>query len=153
MIKGDTILKLIEEVDPADTAKLDEIDAMVWALLTLNGDFKISFGNGGSVYYRHNSWPKEAHTVLHHSFEHNQYTRSRDALKATRPEGWQLMSYRQYKDGGWFVVYKRPEESHESHWETALAAKLPTEELAELHAIIQAIAFERRLVETAAAER
>ena len=30
MTDAETILKMIENVDPADTAKLDEIDALVW---------------------------------------------------------------------------------------------------------------------------
>jgi hypothetical protein len=33
MTAAETILKIIENVDPADTAKLDEIDARVWCWL------------------------------------------------------------------------------------------------------------------------
>jgi hypothetical protein len=33
MTEAETILKLIESVDPKDTAKLDEIDARVWCYL------------------------------------------------------------------------------------------------------------------------
>lgn len=95
------ILKMIETVSPDDTEKLDEIDARVWVCLHLQGDFNISI-NGGIIYYRHNSWPEDARTILQHPFQNPEYTRSRDALKAIRPEG-----------------------------------------LAELHAILQAIEFER----------
>ena len=137
------ILKMIEEVDPADTAKLDEIDARAWAYLNLIGDFTITF-SGCSVYYRHNGWNKEARTILHHSFEHDQYTRSRDALKAIRPEGWNLEIEVWGKPQARCTIWKRPfcdTGIRFSRW-------LPTEELAELHAIIQAIEHERTKGET-----
>jgi hypothetical protein len=77
----------------------------------------------------------------HSSF--TRLSRSRDALKAIRPKGWLVMSLRTFKGGGWFCALKWPEESHESHWHSCIA-KGGTEELAELHAIIQAIAYERQ---------
>lgn len=102
------ILKMIETVDPADTAKLDEIDARVLEYINANG-------------------------IIHRWSSRLKYTRSRDALKAIRPEGWT------YSCG--FVGHarlcsvKRGAAFH--------AEKLPSEELAELHAIIQAIEYER----------
>lgn len=65
------------------------------------------------------------------------YTRSRDALKSIRPEGWgfsishlnAVVAYRINDTGGFDYALQ--------------TQKLPTEELAELHAIIQAIEWER----------
>ena len=39
MTEAETILKMIETVDPADTTKLDEIDARVWCSVA-SYDFK-----------------------------------------------------------------------------------------------------------------
>lgn len=131
------ILKLIENVDPDNKDSLDKIDARVWAFLKLIGpDFKISF-NDCTVYYRHNSWPKDAQTVLHHSFQHPQYSRSRDALKSIRPEGW------------WFSIHQYGKRHNcVANWsgnpdDVYMTTPTLTETLAELHAIIQSIAHER----------
>lgn len=135
------ILKMIEAVDPSDEGKLAEIDARVWALIRLDGDFKITF-NGGSVYYRHNSWPEDARTILHHSFEHEEYTRSRDALKAIRPKGWNVCGHYACATalGYTFSLH----EAKAGGKQVIGSGMLKTEELAELHAIIQAIEFERQ---------
>jgi hypothetical protein len=145
----ETILRLIEECDPGDTARMDEIDARVWAFLNLIGDFKISF-SGGAVYYRHKTWPMDAHTVLHHSFSHPQYTRSRDGLKAIRPEGWYFQtSPIEWKGpkAGFMCKTNIYSEYYEERLEETLLSVCRTEELAELHAIIQAIAYELALAE------
>lgn len=107
------ILKLIEAVDPSDTAKLDEIDARVACLL------------------QDHVYGSEAARFLLKAFP--QYTRSRDALKAIRPEGWAILIV-QFEN--LFVC----DMTHAKHF---VGKKLPTEELAELHAIIQAIEYER----------
>jgi hypothetical protein len=69
------ILEMIEAVDPGDSAKLNEIDARVKRYL--------SNGVWNQTYYekklKDGRW-----------FPEPQYTRSRDALKAIRPEGWQF---------------------------------------------------------------
>ena len=62
-----------------------------------------------------------------------QYTRSRDALKAIRPEGWLKNSF-QYVLGGFVSVLYNPDDTEAE----TRQRRLPTEELAELHAIIQA---------------
>lgn len=117
MSDAQTILKMIEEVDPADTAKLDEIDARVYEFL----DFPDS--NIGCP----------------------EYTRSRDSLKSIRPEGWGFNNYYHYKHG----IDSQLHSCSAGHWKvnqwenTIFAEALPTEELAELHAIIQAIDHER----------
>lgn len=134
------ILTMIENVSPDDTAALDEIDARVWCWLkgiTEEGNFTVSH-NKGTVYYRHNDWPKDARTILHHTFMHPQYTRSRDALKSIRPEGWWFdINYDEYNANAYTVRGKLIE------FEVVYSAPLPTEELAELHAIINAIQHER----------
>lgn len=112
------ILKLIEVVDPSDTANLDNIDTFVHILIN---DIA---GNEKYIPPR-------------------QYTRNRDALKAIRPEGW------------WFECCKICDgtymaELHDDRYctdddegITVKAWYRQNEELAELHAIIQAIAYER----------
>ncbi|MDP9196108.1 MAG: hypothetical protein M3O22_04975 [Pseudomonadota bacterium] len=101
------ILDLIEAVDPEDTEKLDEIDRLVREYVNLLDE-----------------WPPEF----------PEYTRSRNALKAIRPEGYWPIKL--FKDGHVFrFELTNGRKIPSSAW-------LPTEELAELHAIIQAIAHE-----------
>jgi len=117
------ILKMIEEADPSDTAKLDEIDEKTHRFLH------------GSIR------PKIEHRFI------VQYTRSRDALKAIRPEGWMIQLSHSWSINKFrFSMVKFGDTKHEktinymgysSEWCHR------TEELAELHAIIQAIAYER----------
>lgn len=107
MSDAKNILSLIESVDPSDTAKLDEIDRAVDNYLS----------NSGSVLSK-------------------QYTRSRDALKAIRPEGCVLSIQ---TSGTCAIWYK----SNPFHADSNFVGEGKTEELAELHAIIQAIDYER----------
>jgi len=104
------ILKMIETVDPSDTAKLDEIDARVF-------NYVADFDYTPTIQCPY------------------QYTRSRDALKAIRPEGWQL-KMNILPDRALYQI---------KHLKSGdlMATELPTEELAELHSIIQAIEHER----------
>ncbi len=127
------ILEMIENVKPDDIVQLDEIDARVWAYITLEGDFKIHFVEGsGTIHYRHNDWKDESHTILHHTFMHDEYTRSRDALKAIRPEGWDFVCGPSFCHG-----YK------DDALEIEVYADNDSECLNELHAIIQAAQRER----------
>ena len=114
MNEAQKILEMIESAKPEDTATLDEIDARVWCYK--NGD-RFSF-----ISLQVLGLPK--------------YTRSRDALKSIRPEGFtDELSIYIVKRG--IVV--------ESWFKKQITTPkfLPTEELAELHAIIQAIELER----------
>lgn len=129
MTDHEKILNLIENVDINDTAALDEIDRLTW------------FFFGG----------KERNVIPPHWDRQWQpyYTRSRDALKAARPDG----------RFGFAVPCEGNRESNksvtgfagvcfsedkDSHFDTTLDYDpLPTEELAELHAIIQAEVWER----------
>lgn len=127
------ILGLIEVVDPEDTDKLDEIDARVWCWLN-NGEFLRTKFFGTLVQYIDLTDGK----TKGHSF-HTQYTRSRDAIKGIRPGGC-LFSIQVLEDGCAEVAYLYPPNEDDICLDSP---KLPTEELAELHAIIQTIAHER----------
>jgi len=79
------------------------------------------------------------HTVVVPLTGKFKYTRSRDALKDIRPEGWtptKLMGNVINKLWS-FGLYHWPSNT------STVQTSLPTEELAELHAIIQAIDYER----------
>lgn len=137
MTEAETILKMIETVDPADTAKLDEIDARLWCLI--NGHIWTEFSANGQFFYTHKDGYKTV--TVNYRDAVPEYTRSRDALKAIRPERWNswymentmgdCRCYASIEDGRSIAI---PDTSYNT---------LPTEELAELHAIIQAIAYER----------
>lgn len=138
MTDANELLRLIESADPSDSVKLDEIDARVWCYTRGN---KIPFAE----YFKHyNDGDYQAFRLGNTSMLYTpHFTRSRDALKAVRPDGW----------------YKHSEEYNGRHRvcltqnastfgqvcspQMYVDGTLPTEELAELHAIIQAIAYER----------
>jgi hypothetical protein len=127
------ILALIETVAPDDTAKLDEIDARVHCYLgnmTFTDMLPPDFGDS-PVYLAKSS--ETCHVRISGS---SKYTRSRDALKAIRPKGW-AFDICDYGHGA-FVELRKLEPSL---FENLMP--LPTEELAELHAIIQAVEWER----------
>ncbi|GAB3282945.1 hypothetical protein GCM10027347_59580 [Larkinella harenae] len=142
------ILKLIETVDPDDTAKLDEIDAAVAKYL---GSTVMYFGDSAG----NQEWVTVEYNIYGVVTDYEavkRYTRSRDMLKAIRPEGW-LVTIGQYPTWGKDQWYSKLEHitdkfidvpnkamNGQSLYKTGYAG---TEELAELHALIQAIAYER----------
>lgn len=113
------ILRMIETVDPAATAKLEEIDFKVWCFI--------------------HQPPKDSCFAMR---KYPEYTRSRDVLKSIRPERWKFKINYIYPEEqelhGWFAFFQKTDP-----WKITRAQHLPTEELAELHAIIQAIEYER----------
>jgi len=120
------ILKLIEEVDPADTEMLDSIDARVSVFINEWSDYKSHILDYKRTKISDpNYWGDN----------YKEFTRSRDALKAIRPEGWEYAC--SYTAGKWVELWKA-----DNAWR-CVANDLPTEELAELHAIISAIDYER----------
>lgn len=133
------ILNMIENVNPDDIEILNEIDARVWCYVFRGNDYKYE----GRLKHMANT----AHfpdRIIYYSDgkKHTQFqffTRSRDALKAIRPEGWE---FRFDSNCGSNIceMFKSPDGIQ--RWEVE-APILPTEELAELHAIIQAIQWER----------
>jgi hypothetical protein len=76
------------------------------------------------------------------TFTCQRFTRSRDALKSIRPSGWTFLC--DNRSSGTDLTYYPPGllEKYPSLSEIRTGV-LPTEELAELHAIIQAITHER----------
>jgi hypothetical protein len=127
------IIKMLSKVTPDDTDKLDEIDCRCQAFL-------YDFDN-----YTVDSYDKK-NKILTLSLcgelvgvkSFHQYTRSRDALKAIRPD-WAVIHI--FKAGSHCTCYidgKEGGENHGSSWDD-----FETEELAELNAIIHAIAYER----------
>lgn len=125
------ILSLIENVDPVDTAGMDEIDARVWCYWQgLTYEYNDKYGHGGIV----------PNTNPVHWLDNagKEYTRSRDALKSIRPDGWIFYLCNFDLNHTWFQF-----DAHCPHGEFDGTPPLPTEELAELHAIIQAIDYER----------
>lgn len=148
------ILEMIEKVDPSDKDALDMIDARVEQYYhELQSIFMLGDERG-------NFWFSTS--PIHKPVRINvpKYTRSRDALKAIRPElkaiGWTIKINSLYgamsflKNKGWPQAYvctliKTKEENgrlvpvFQSDDDKAFL----TEELAELHAILQAIEYDR----------
>lgn len=137
--EAQAILKMIEEVSPDDTAKLEEIDARVFCFihdlgpLTYVGHRFDAVRMSVQVKFLFPDGSKGAENIV-------KFTRDRNALKAIRPEGWRFNYAR--VDGGWTV------RGHKDLGVKGMARIVTVfhteEELAELHAIIQAIAHERK---------
>lgn len=140
------ILRLIETVSPDDTAKLDEIDARVWGYINQKEIMFRSWDHSplelGCPHFKgvDRTW----YLVDLLDDENWQYTRSRDALKAIRPGGYFSLGAPDWKTEGRgrFDKYAGLCASIDNQFESP--AGLATEELAELHAIISAIDFERQ---------
>jgi hypothetical protein len=132
MTEGETILKMIEVVDPADKSALDRIDGRVWCWLS---DCEY-IGHDNADQHNFLARPKkEGCAEFYKSVgTQNCYTRSRDALKAIRPQGWRFWIH---SEGTCEAVKRNETEDRE------IISQAGTEELAELHAITQAIAHER----------
>ena len=136
------LLKMIENVSPDDTDMLDEIDARVWCWL--HGHEVLSVEDGGIKYLsldinlhvrslRFRKYPKSS--IKKRSCA---YTRSRDALKGIRPDGCEVGVFTNLGIAQCHITLGYDEE------EMLFSVRdLPTEELAELHAIIQSIQWER----------
>lgn len=129
MITAKQILEMIEAVDPEDDEKLQKIDVLVYLY---TGDKSVDNDNLWHVPY---------------------YTRSRDALKAIRPKGWfyQSINYHPLKK---LFCAEYSKESNISDlgknrfevFYPIYSALLFTEELAELHCIVQALESDRQCV-------
>ncbi len=143
MERVEDILKMIETVDPNDTAKLDEIDTRVWCYLK-----GYEYIHGGQITNAH----KRADIWIKHDNQFGgcnvcfptwiKYTRSRDALKEIRPEGWTHCI--RNRGECWVVEFARLDAKDPFRADMIEVEGLGvTEELAELHAILQAIAYER----------
>lgn len=134
---SEELLKMIEEVDPADSTAIEEIEARYICFKmrdvyegithdTSTDETPMAKGRNG-VYYFDN------------------YATSRDVLKRERPDNVSLTITAFIKMNFCFCTA--------NYWDTKggtpsdplpfLSPDLPTEELAEFHAIIQAIAYDR----------
>jgi hypothetical protein len=144
MTEAEKILKLISEVDPKDTEKLLEIEKSVAEYL---GYERVEIARGllggpNSVM----SW-YDSDGILKTDRVSHVYTRSRDALKAIRPDGYYFFiiahrwSYE--KPTGYWYWNCHIEGGGLKDVVDYKSFNAPTEELAELHAIIQAIEYER----------
>lgn len=129
MTPYEELLRLIETVDPSDTEKLDEIDALVYCWLH-NKPFVNVYTDGAWGPTIIHEMKDDKYTSI--SSEHPMVTRSRDALKAIRPNGWYFVVGQ-----NWARCGRSPEVDPE------INTYALTEELAELYAIIQAIQHER----------
>lgn len=146
------ILKMIEKIDPNHMVSLNAIDVCVEQYLQKNDKLEIrrlthSDSSSDCVYIATDKCGSKFQVLI------PQYTRSRDALKQIRPA-----NYKPYNILNDFIGCKK----NKNHWYFELqkinddgtmfgginnisfeGEDLPTEELAELHAIIQAIEYER----------
>lgn len=132
------ILDMIENVDPNDSDALDDIDARVWCFI--NNEKFIGWVNDERAYFNTDK------LINRSTREKPKYTRSRDALKSIRPDGWYPILYAISNGGGCVLGFqaslfslRAKVDSPDSYTKSLFQ----TEELAELHAIIQAIAWER----------
>lgn len=128
------ILELIESVDPSDVAALDEIDARVDAYVS---------GRPFNGYDKETGFYETVEDDEPTEWNPLKYTRSRDALKAARPEGWKFMILLDLENNGidCHALFNTEKYGYEAFRIKSGAQK--TEELAELHAIISAIEHER----------
>lgn len=144
--QGHYLLGMIDYVLKDDTDALDEIDARFWCFLNGLTFLKPKMGRdlkGGTriIGYRTkelgdiSTWLTPRHPVKGERwlFYRCRYTRSRDALKMVRPDGWCITSYTTIpKKGIALSLY------HYGYGKKLHGRFLPTEELAELYTIIQA---------------
>lgn len=140
MTDAQTILKMIEEVDPADSDKLDEIDARVW--------FFIHHPNVDLSQYKNLAQAlhdiEREYKITPFACGIKRYTRSRDALKGIRPDDYYPELYAGPKGAFAQLCIPFDSEKYGRRFGTCFDSGLmPNEELAELHAIIQAIEYER----------
>lgn len=126
---------MIENVDPEDTAVLDEIDARFWCWIeghsyagTVNGKHLYEHEDG-SAYV--NSWQGDDNPCA------PKYTSSWDASEAVRPKGWVLDLLETFS--GKFACMME----HENGDCVRCISLAKTAALTKLHAIVQAIAKER----------
>lgn len=130
------ILKMIEEVSPEDTAKMDEIDSRVWCYLH---GYKFAACKFDRIFVL-DEYQCEIEKLNGVCFL--KYTRSRDALKEIRPNGFDYGVDRDDLNPSIFVGFARQFDG-KSWYGELFKGYCANEELAELHAIIQTIAFER----------
>lgn len=118
----------VNEINP------DEVNARVWALEHLQGDFNISFSEDGTIYYRHNDWTDSVPTILSHKFDHTKYLTSLDACQSLMLEGWQITIH-QHNASSFTAIIDKDDKFIMSD---ELAKTMP---IAWLHAILQSYIY------------
>jgi hypothetical protein len=147
-VSAQEILKMIETVNHHHESKLDEIDARVWCYLKRFPVEAYEFIEAVEKEFSH--WQiiyrgSQGQLCWRTVNDIPDYTRSRDELKKLRMAGAGFSISGCYN----FIaeVEKQKEENgmvYVGKWDWHFKSPmLPTEELSELHAIIQAIEFER----------
>ena len=147
MTEAKKILSLIESLTPYTEKEiyrdkldiLDEIDARV--VCYVNTTYEQTFV--GLIKRTHRYGDGFEFTTDGQLRDHNltiRYTRSRDALKSIRPEGCWRMHIEVTPNGESVCELEREEDDGKDFKIISIQA---TEELTELHAIIQAIEWER----------
>lgn len=136
MIDADTILKMIESVDLSDKRDVEELDVAVWEYTKR---WKVLSSYNRCITVEDDCVASGKLTLPYNDLPF--YTRDRNALRKICPEGWKI--YRKYylKTEDKHLVKLAPPRICSIRY--VCSPRLPTEELAELHAIIQAIRFER----------
>lgn len=132
MNTAEELLNLIETVDANDTASLEEINARVQCYVE----------NRDADDHYEAPWrpvkERRDNTPLWKVIEARTYATSRDAIKAIRPVNWSFHCHPHYCD-----AYSKAHGINRTS-----PPSMPTEELAELHATIQAIQYERDVTKT-----
>lgn len=139
MTDAKTILQMIEEVNPGDEAKLDEIDARVACYLntTYEQNFISMCTRGNGVGFVFDYVDLKGERGRRDQNLCVRYTRSRDWLKKIRPE-WDIKIF------NWGYTNKKAVCDIANGKGVGFTSGIQqTEELAELHAIIQSIEWER----------
>jgi hypothetical protein len=135
-----TILKMIETVDPADTAKLNEIDARVWCWVHGDDFVEIRTAQCGTPEVRYYGDSVRGREITSDAlFAIPNYRGSRNMLKVIRPLGHTIRveGCNDKRCGDFVAELYNNTVDWSPDW--IASPRLPTEELAELHAIIQAI--------------
>lgn len=134
------ILRLIETADPDDATRLDEIDARVWCYIK------------GYKYHRHDKpdqrnfmyeIPPQRGLIFGSIYADGKlYTRSRDALKSIRPDTGFISVVGSKMTGYLSTLWdaaKYPNQDKDGYYFSS--TDLATEELAELHCLVQFYAY------------
>ena len=143
-----TLLKMIEEVDPSDTDALDEIDARVWCFIE-NIEYKNHELREGDMAYR----TRDAILINKVPYPYGDdfdceiceyfYTRSLDAQESLIPDNWIFTNMWYGLDDHSEMQYEMRRAPYTNNDPALSSEYLPTERLARLYTIIQAIAYER----------
>lgn len=141
MTTAKELLAMIEAVKPDDEEALNEIDFKFDAYqkeITPLGNYKAWRKRRELTYSAFREPATSTSEVFYVSAP--RYSRHRNALKTIRPEGWQL-SIEQRLYGKWVAELTKVLKGSNP---ALRSPRLPNECLAELHAIIQAIKWERQ---------